>query len=137
MTNIFNEELGLNVVACQHWRWMPGMKIYLEDTPSIGTLRVIAAGRRGVPITRNGSGQMTTWSTATIPDLTDAATLGCLLALVRQALDDRRIHCRARANKFRVYSGVTPIGDWTFSEADALVTALEASEFTNTEDETA
>lgn len=137
MTNIFNEELGLNVVACQHWRWMPGMKINLGRTGPLGMLRVIAAGQSGVPITRNGFGQMTTWSTATIPDLSDLATLGCLLALVREALDDRRIHCRARANKFRVYSGVTPIGDWTFSEADALVTALEASEFTKSEDETA
>ena len=137
MIDWINDELGLDVVACQHWRWMPGMKINIGDTGPLGMLRVIATGQSGVPITRNGFGQMTTWSTATIPDLSDPATLFCLLALVREALDDRRIHCRARAKKFRVYSGGTPIGEWEISEAAALVAALEAAEFTKSEDATA
>lgn len=62
-----------------------------------------------------------------LPDLTDPATLGCLLALVREAWGDPAAH-------------VVPDGDWHVygdmpeteygigdSEAEALVAALEAA----------
>ena len=62
------------------------------------------------------------------PDFSDAATLGCLLALVREENDDPRLHCRLRANKFRVFSGVTPVGRWLDSEAESLYEALMACE---------
>ena len=102
-----DEELGRRAVACKGWRWMPGM--LSQDT-----------GLRLDEMTDEWEGK--------VPDFSDPATLGCLLALVREALDDSRIHCRARANKFRVYSGVTPIGEWANSEGAALVAALEVAE---------
>jgi hypothetical protein len=53
-----NIELSKRAVACRKWRWLPGM------------LCTTAGYRK-----ENGA----------LPDLEDAATLGCLLALVREA----------------------------------------------------
>ena len=136
-------ELGRRAVACKHWRWLPGMRCTHRWT---GGIRVLAddngeqSERYVVLPDADGNAVMTIDECGImggfpdagsaypfVPDLTDPATLGCLLALVREALDDSRVHCRARANKFRVYSGVTPIGEWADSEAAALVAALEAT----------
>lgn len=81
-------ELGRRAVACRGWRWMPGMKINLEGIEAIGALRVASVSRCGAPITRDEYGRLTTWSNATLPDLRDPATLGCLLALVREVHGD-------------------------------------------------
>lgn len=67
-----NEEmldLARRAVACPRWRWMDGMVcVRAED------------GRRWRPWTPR------VWDAGTyLPDLTDAATLGCLLALVQEA----------------------------------------------------
>jgi len=75
----------------------------------------------------------------TLPDLNDAATIGCLLALVRQAWDDKGLHCAGRYSDgqwlWHVQGGkphgasfrrsVCTIGHVT--EAEALVVALEAA----------
>lgn len=61
-------ELSRRAVACPKWRWMPGMKLTagLRLSESL------------VPFTFS----------VDLPDLTDPATVGCLLALVRKAWDD-------------------------------------------------
>ena len=104
------EALARRAVACKGWRWMPGMlarPTRLRVTEQTGPV---------------GSG----W----FPDLTDPATLGCLLALVRE----------------RTAPGVTTFcigsewtvgqnnalafdlaADWHATEAAALVDALEAA----------
>ena len=111
-------ELGRRAAACKHWRWLPGMQpLTLDDEEDWMPCDRVWMTQGGKPSPPEGA----------MPDLTDPATLGCLLALVREALDDSRIHCRTRANKFRVYSGVTPIGEWANSEGAALVAALEAA----------
>ena len=85
-----NEELARRAVACKGWRWMPGMRC-LDGS------RMLLAGH-------DLSGPWQAWSDENydacacklrpeetrddLPDLTDPATLGCLLALVREALDD-------------------------------------------------
>ena len=74
--------LAKRAVACKGWRWMPGM---LTDE-----------GRRVMCVWPDDLGIK--WShipencivrdADALPDLTDAATLGCLLALVREAWGD-------------------------------------------------
>lgn len=58
------EELAKRVVACKHWRWMRGM------SDCMGGLVVSEEGMNQAP---------------SIPDLNDPATVGCLLAMIRQA----------------------------------------------------
>lgn len=62
--------LAAEAVADKHWRWLPGMLARFGDDrarldESVFGWDVVVAG----------------W----LPDLDDAATLGCLLALVREA----------------------------------------------------
>jgi hypothetical protein len=112
------KKLAKRFVKCGRWRWMPGMKaLYTGDQCH----RVTMADAYGVPAIITPPHARWAW-----PDLTDPATLGCILALVRDATGDRRIHCRVRANVYRVYSGVSPVGRWMESEAEALLLALEA-----------
>ena len=73
-------ELGKRAIACKHWRWMPGMKWLLIESTEVCWPLSYRSGRypevpEGVPV---------------IPDLTDPATLGCLLFLVREAWEPRR-----------------------------------------------
>jgi hypothetical protein len=81
-----NEEqiaLARRAVACKGWRWMPGMLTTCD-------LRVVdggdeyVVGHRSGP-TRDGGGWYDGEAAGLLPDLTDPATLGCLLALVREA----------------------------------------------------
>jgi len=60
--------LARRAVACRGWRWIPGMKL-----------------TTGLRLTES-----LVWLTypVDLPDLTDPATLGCLLALVREAWGD-------------------------------------------------
>lgn len=68
------------------------------------------------------------WADLThVPDLTDPATLGCLLALVRKAWNDPQM-CTYGRGLWDVVSKSEQIvtQDWE-SEAEALVAALEAA----------
>lgn len=102
-----NIALAKRLVACKGWRWMPGM----ADTWG-------GRVREGDGIDRIKA----------LPDLTDPATLGCLLALVREAWGDPKAYVRAG----RGWEWVTdfyverrpPHGE---TEAEALVAALEAA----------
>ena len=67
-----------------------------------------------------------------VPDFRDAATLGCLLALVREAWGDLGMFVRPRGSKMRpdwaVFTGAnSDIVCAALSEAEALVAALEAA----------
>jgi len=104
-------DLARRAVACPKWRWMPGM--------------ADCYGRR----LREGD-----WLDPAVefPDLTDPATLGCLLALVREAWGQEDMgtfrwgsgrwsahYAPFDAAKSRVFDADT--------EAHALVGALEAA----------
>ena len=107
--------LARRAVACKGWRWMPGMR-------AVGRRNLPAAWFRLEESTPSLTGE---WSDA-LPDLTDHATLGCLLALVREALHSPRAHVlyvaglhRWECADNRVVLGVGA------TEAEALVAALE------------
>jgi hypothetical protein len=108
-------ELGKRAVACEGWRWMPGMRWRTEDDR--GRLDDYQPEYMGRPLDA-------------LPDLTDPATLGCLLALVREAWEqDDMGACR-----YREYwcAEVTPQEGqrhafYGASEAEALVLALESA----------
>lgn len=103
--------LGRRAVACKGWRWLPGAHWILPGT--------ILNGRyRGILLDSD-----------VVPDLTDPATLGCLLALVRDAHS-----LPALCTKLHDVLGwiVTCSGDplksvYGDTEPEALVAALEAA----------
>ena len=110
--NTETEALAFRAIACPAWRWLPGM-LYrqgaAENRPIIAT----------APIIRGGG----------LPDLSDPATLGALLALVREAFGDPTLFAEchpigARWQTHSVDGGIFGEGN---SEAAALVAALEAA----------
>ena len=130
------EELGRRAVARKHWRWMPGMLmhdggwgiryLWSDDTWHHGV------ARDGQSWVRIPHGRLFE------PDLSDPATLGCLLHLVREAHGDGDTvafvaHSDGSPKKWCVDVGV----DQDFfderkyvygpTEAEALVVALEAA----------
>jgi hypothetical protein len=110
--------LARRAVACKGWRFMGGMLV----ADAIGNQRVYddAAGE---PY----------WSTdGWLPDLTDPATLGCLLALAREAWGDPYASSRWMKPVWKMlvqrmgYMNYTVVGEG-YTEAEALVAALEAA----------
>jgi hypothetical protein len=122
-----DEQIALSrrLVACKGWCWLPGM-MRLRATPPGMRDYLLREGR----VLDGGD----TWDYAAwpvIPDLTDAATRGCLLALVREAWGDPKITVVPRGATVWavVYAG------WLHkkalaccrTEAEALVAALESA----------
>lgn len=68
------EDLGRRAVACKRWRWMPGMAV-LGGFAGVDRLFTDKFGMIHVPDKDAGM----------VPDLSDPATLGCLLHVVREA----------------------------------------------------
>lgn len=77
MTDEAKTALARRAVACPGWRWMRGMTDDRGDT-------VIDNEHGDVTVCSAMHGRVAQASRA-LPDLDDAATLGCLLALVREA----------------------------------------------------
>ena len=144
MTDQEWQDLGRRAV-CRHWRWLPGM------VDAATGLRVVKAGTDEDP--RIGLGSLNDFilfhpgmMKGHHPDFRDAATLGCLLALVREGWPNVVIWVARDC-------AVDPLDDseyllddvegWTVcggcgddyvgcfgsgkTEADALVAALEAA----------
>lgn len=116
------EALARRAVAAPGWRWLPGM------------LQTRGVERHRVELTFHVS--LPGFGDPWLPDLTDPATLGCLLALVREAHADPKLRTRFSETRQRwecVHGHATsslqfigtPDGDG--SEAAALVAALEAA----------
>jgi len=123
-------DLTKRAVACKHWKWMPGMLALGH-----GKCRIIEVVE-GEPYFYSDGYRFPLVND--FPDFEDAATLGCLLALVRQVWDVNHIFTR--------YSEYVEGGEWDVpvrvqqkgyrtvvffkgaTEVEALVAALEAAE---------
>lgn len=128
------EALARRAVACRGWRWIPGM-LTLSDE------RMLDDGWPEYDVREYGSSgvaECVKWNLkpkkGALPDLTDAATLGCLLALVREAWGDPYLiadkergagwiidenQCNSMLVGGRYIRGAT--------EAEALIAALEVA----------
>lgn len=110
-------DLARRAVVCEGWRWMPGMRALCDD---------------GWPVPYRLDDGHDDWPHdigLRLPDLTDPATLGCVLALVRDAWGDPTLSpCwqdetggwDVVGNRWNIIAGST-------TEAEALVAALEAA----------
>ena len=126
--------LAKRAVECRGWRWMPGM---LTDSKFA---RVVAADENGAPCAaEQGATEddcCAVWldGVPVLPDLTDPATLGCLLALVREACGDPSLSVLFDhdGRKWRVGrwedDGLALRCHHADTEAEALVVTLEVNE---------
>ena len=111
-------------VACKGWRWMSGMA---TDEGH----RVVLVDTDVVWMVYEGEGKCKPGCVEDfLPDLTDPATVGCLLALVREAWIAPTVYARPTKTTWIVMRGsgkgfgkVSGAG----SEAEALVLALEGA----------
>jgi len=133
------KDLAPRLVASPRWRWMPGMlatgdgwlgapRVVDVDVDGAPDLCMYRGYSRG-PATAHSTGDTTAWgevASGALPDLTDPATAGCLLSLVREALKDPELFARRelggpgwvviRTTIAMIIRGAT--------EAEALVEAL-------------
>jgi len=113
--------LARRAVACPRWRWMPGMSTH-------NGARVVRVDADQYAVGWYPDGYLDVIAKVATPDLTDPATLGCLLALVREAWIEPLARAEGYPDGWRVYvprvSRLVGLGP---SEAEALVAALEAA----------
>ena len=125
------EQLGQRAIACKRWRWMPGML-------SNKDLRVTRCDDDGYVVGYyENMSYIAECVPGTLPDLTDPATLGCLLALVREAWGPEATVSvnisgfwavgGARIQKGKSAGHTINLGIWKATELDALVSALEVA----------
>ena len=133
-----NNDLARRAVACPGWRWLPGMLTRQHGRVIDGNGVAIVDGARLIAPALDRAWTVPAREVAALPDLTDAATVGALLALVREAWEPHRgSHyiastmqtgsgwgVRARYGSEGLAAIVLPTYE---TEAAALVAALEAA----------
>ena len=130
------EELARRAVACKRWRWMPGMlAVHHQDYGNNGL------DGRVIEIDDSKGAMWIGWGDIYLPlfegswpDLSDPATLGCLLALVREAHGAPAAYFMGSVNNQWVVHHFTEpeaywksLTKWQPTEAAALVAALEVA----------
>jgi hypothetical protein len=124
------EELARRAIACKRWRWMPGML-------SVKGLRVVRRDDDRYVIGYYANRESLSERVVDLPDLSDPATLGCLLALVRKAWgDEASVSLNissfwavggAKIQKGKSAGHTINLGIWKLTEVEALVAALEVA----------
>ena len=124
-----SEAIGKRAVDCKHWRWMPGMR---RLHPKLGASRALVVGPQGCHVAKEQrlAAGFRVEDDGCLPDLADPATLGCLLVLVRDAHKDACITIGFDGDDWVVCSRWCDYCEVSrgLSEAEALVSALEAAE---------
>jgi len=142
-----NDDLARRAVNCKGWRWLPGMLIKTVGGP---TDRIAGIDSTYIHAwaesqqTENPRGmwiryRLDRMNKHGVPDLSDPATVGALLALVREVAQEPGLHVRCLLPYAPDMSGKTP-PPWALysgrgarwsdryeTEAAALVAALEAA----------
>jgi len=123
-------DLAKRAIACEGWRWMPGMRTIAGFVVTDGHPMPLVDGVPRMPC----DGEFSMWlresdeTPEIFPDLSDPATRGCLLALVREAWGDPLMQT---TNSGGGWVAFCPAPLWTDgpydTEAAALVAALEAA----------
>lgn len=134
-----SEALARRAVACRHWRWAPGMLIKTVGGP---TDRIAGIDSTYIHAwaesqqTENPRGmwiryRLDRMDKHGVPDLSDPATVGALLALVREAWGDPCLHVGLLPARWGVWTSQNmPLHECVgkaLTEAEALVAALEAA----------
>ena len=127
--------LAKRAVACKGWRWMPGMLSDEGRVVEINVYGLLVGYTTGIILKSGAQGWPRAWEASAslrLPDLSDPATLGCLLALVRVAYADPYASVwysfdhNHSGDRWSYYSkAFTFTGHAT--EAEALVVALESA----------
>ena len=148
-------DLARRAVACRRWRWMPGMLAWrtthrgervqirlidgLDQHAELTDPRRVETIPSGTRLFESGHSVVDGWHRVEdlTPDLTDPATLGCLLALVREAWGDLRLVAiyvaawnlgQSEGWAVQCTDTCLPVAGEDYpSEAEALVAALEAA----------
>lgn len=114
-------DLARRAVVCKGWKWLPGMQ-GLRYCPGFADhlraeIRIASESHLSL---------VAEWGC--IPDFADPATLGCLLALVREARGNPTgFVVPERDGNWTYYTRLYDADYWTGgSEAEALVAALVA-----------
>lgn len=130
-------DLARRAVACKHWRWTDGMRATRDhlSTPrhavrisqSCNIHQCPDSGGPWVKTDDNGQ-----WKPERdlLPDLTDPATVGCLLALVRAAYKQPNAYACFALLGWVMRGNSAPLNfklKAADTEAAALVAALEAA----------
>lgn len=119
------ETLGKRAVACTRWRWMPGMKTICGIRVTDGSKDWLSGHLPG-PTTKGG-GWVDTKSEGYLPDLSDAATVGCIVDLVRSAFRKPNLCCYSLPIKGMWYLDLDNRSFSANTEVHTLINALEAA----------
>ena len=112
--------LARRAVACKGFRWLPGM---LTDKG----LRVVTVNEEHRYLHVHPGSLLLPTQGYALPDLADAATIGCLLALVREAHGSLLASMvNERTNRWAMFFLGGPVVHGS-TEAEALVSALESA----------
>ena len=122
MTN--TGDLQRRAVACKRWRWVKGMSC------GLGTVYAVRNGMIWC-IDSEGNRRSDRTNVGWRPDLNDPATLGCLLALVREVLPEAYVEPLPCGTGYRVWAWIDGT-HWQVcavgaTEIEALVVALETA----------
>jgi hypothetical protein len=131
--------LACRAVACRGWRWMPGMLYQYREESDKVTVPTKHYWSDPTRVRDHDPDVPACFGGFSAPDLTDPATLGCLLALVREAWKNPKVWA-----EYVTDSAMWSEGDWQLgwacpngepippdiacdTEAEILVAALEAA----------
>jgi len=132
-------------VACSRWQWMPGMlcvkPVGIPGGPHGGMGYQPLASVRVTKVTlhpaRLSMGAYDWSPVGCLPDITDPATLGCILRLVRDATGDPGLHLRCTLPYVPSYTASLPwlacsgrgqrLTERHHTEAEALLQVLQAA----------